>query len=318
VSAVASGGSGASPPGLGTAARRRAPWLRAPAADAIGTRARRRWPWQLVAGVAVLVVLAGLAIAAPLFGSPTHQDLTHGLGPTGLPVGPGPGYPLGADLLGRDELVRLVYGIRVSLIVAIVSNATSIVIGAAVGLFAGYFRGPVEQILMRFTDIGLALPYTLAGLVIAAVMSAGMTRVIVIITVLFWSYPARLVYGEVLRLRTRGFVEAGEAMGARGIAIVRRHLAPHVTSMMIAYSPLNAAYAVAFEATLSYLSAGINPPTASLGNMISDGQAAISYRPLLVVAPGLAIMVLTLAFLLVGEGIKAYNPDLRRLSWLGR
>jgi peptide/nickel transport system permease protein len=278
----------------------------------------RRWPWQLVAGAIVLAVCAGLAIAAPVFGNPNHQDLVHGLGPTGLPVGPSARYPLGADLLGRNELTRLVFGIRVSLTVAIISNATSIVIGAAVGLLAGYFRGPVEQFLMRFTDVGLALPYTLAGLVIAAVMSAGMTRVIVIITVLFWSYPARLVYGEVLRLRTRSFVEAGEAMGSGGLAIVRRHLAPHVTSMMIAYSPLNAASAVAFEATLSYLSAGINPPTASLGNMISDGQAAISYAPTLVVAPGLAIMTLTLAFLLVGEGIKAYNPDLRRLSWLGR
>ena len=278
----------------------------------------RRWPWQLIAGAAVLAACAGLALAAPLFGNPNHQDLVHALGPTGLPVGPSSKYPVGADLLGRNELVRLVYGIRVSLTVALVSNATSIVIGAAVGLLAGYFRGPVEQLLMRFTDIGLALPYTLAGLVIAAVMSAGITRVIVIITVLFWSYPARLVYGEVLRLRGRGFVEAGEAMGAGGLAIVRRHLAPHVTSMMIAYSPLNAASAVAFEATLSYLSAGINPPTASLGNMISDGQTAISYAPLLVIAPGLAIMALTLAFLLVGEGVKAYNPDLRRLSWLGR
>ncbi len=288
------------------------------AAGAGGRRRRHRWPWQLIAGVAVLAACAGLAIAAPLFGNPNHQDLVHGLGPTGLPVGPGGRYPLGADLLGRNELVRLVYGIRVSLTVAIISNATSIVIGAGVGLLAGYFRGPVEQLLMRFTDIGLALPYTLAGLVIAAVMSAGMTRVIVIITVLFWSYPARLVYGEVLRLRKHGFVEAGEAMGASGLTIVRRHLAPHVTSMMFAYSPLNAASAVAFEATLSYLSAGINPPTASLGNMISDGQTAISYAPLLVIAPGLAIMVLTLAFLLVGEGVKAFNPDLRRLSWLGR
>ncbi|HYS32735.1 MAG TPA: ABC transporter permease [Streptosporangiaceae bacterium] len=302
---------------LAPALGREAPGAPAAAAGR-GGRARRRWPWQLVAGAVVLAGCAGLAIAAPLFGSPSHQDLLHALGPTGLPVGPSARYPLGADLLGRSELVRLVYGIRVSLIVAVVSNATSIVIGAAVGLLAGYFRGPVEQFLMRFTDIGLALPYTLAGLVIASVMAAGMTRVIVIITVLFWSYPARLVYGEVLRLRQRGFVEAGEAMGAGGLAIVRRHLAPHVTTMMIAYSPLNAASAVAFEATLSYLSAGINPPTASLGNMISDGQLAISYAPLLVIAPGLAIMALTLAFLLVGEGVKAFNPDLRRLSWLGR
>jgi ABC-type dipeptide/oligopeptide/nickel transport system permease subunit len=301
-----------------TAPGRRAPWTRGPAARSGQRPARRHWPWQLVAGVAVLVIFAGLAFAAPLFGNPAHQDLVHGLGPTGLPVGPSSKYPLGTDLLGRSELVRLVYGIRVSLLVALISNATSIVIGTTVGLLAGYFRGPVEQLLMRFTDIGLALPYTLAGLVIAAVLPAGMTRVIFIITVLFWSYPARLVYGEVLRLRKRGFVEAGEAMGASGLTIVRRHLAPHVTSMMIAYSPLNAASAVAFEATLSYLSAGINPPTASLGNMISDGQAAISYAPILVIAPGLAIMGMTLAFLLVGEGAKAFNPDLRRLSWLGR
>jgi ABC-type dipeptide/oligopeptide/nickel transport system permease subunit len=268
--------------------------------------------------VAVLAVLAVLALAAPLFGSPYHQDLLHGLTRTGLPVGPSAKYPLGTDLLGRNELTRLVYGIRVSLVVAVVSNATSIVVGASVGLLAGFFRGPVEQLLMRFTDVGLALPYTLAGLVLAAVMSAGLTRVIVIITVLFWSYPARLVYGEVLRLRSRGFVESGVAMGAGGLSILRRHLAPHVTSMMIAYSPLNAASAVAFEATLSYLSAGINPPTASLGNMISDGQTAISYAPVLVIAPGVAILLLTLSFLLVGEGVKAYNPDLRRLSWLGQ
>ena len=288
------------------------------AAERAVRRRLRRWPWQLSTGIGVLAALAGLALAAPLFGNPYHVDLLHGLSPTGLPVGPSGRYPLGTDLLGRNELTRLVYGIRISLLVAIVSNVTSIAIGATVGLLAGFFRGPVEQVLMRFTDVGLALPYTLAGLVIAALLSAGLTRVIVIITVLFWSYPARLVYGEVLRLRKRGFVEAGDAMGAGGLTILRRHLAPHVTSMMIAYSPLNAASAVAFEATLSYLSAGINPPTASLGNMISDGQQAISYAPALVIAPGIAILLLTLSFLLVGEGIKAYNPDLRRLSWLGR
>lgn len=278
----------------------------------------RLWPWQLTAGVAVLTAFAALALAAPAFGDPSHQDLLHGLGQMGVPAGPGARYPLGADNLGRNELVRLLYGIRVSLFVAIVSNATSIAIGASVGLLAGYFRGPVEQLLMRLTDVGLALPYTLAGLVIAAVMSAGLTRVIVIITVLFWSYPARLVYGEVLRLRKRGFVEASEAMGASGLTTLRRHLAPHVTSMMMAYSPLNAASAVAFEATLSYLSAGVSLGTASLGNMINDGQVFLGSRPLLVVAPGLAIMGLTLAFLLIGEGVKAYNPDLRRVSWLGR
>jgi len=284
----------------------------------VAGRPAGRRPWQLLAGTAVLAAFAALAVAAPLAGSPLRPDLTRGLTPTGLPVGPSARYPLGTDLLGRDELARLAYGVRVSLTVAIASNIASIAIGAAVGLVAGFFRGPAEQVLMRLTDVGLALPYTLAGLVIAAIMPAGLTRVIVIITALFWSYPARLVYGEVLRLRRRGFVEAGEAMGASGLAVVRRHLLPQVTSLMLAYSPLNAASAVAFEATLSYLNAGINPPAPSLGNMISDGQAAITYRPLLVIAPGLAVMALTLAFLLVGEGMKTRDPDARRLSWLGR
>src|SRR5262249_28279731 len=154
---------------------------------------------------------------------------------------------------------------------------TSITIGAAVGLVAGYFGGPLGAVLMRITDVGLALPYTLAALVIAGLMTAGLTRVIVIITALFWAYPARLVYGEVGRLRRPRLGESGEGRGAGGVTVVRRHLAPHMSPLLLAYSPLNAASAVVFEATLSYLGAGINPPTASLGNMISDGQDAISY-----------------------------------------
>jgi peptide/nickel transport system permease protein len=266
----------------------------------------------------MLVVFAGIAIAAPTFGNPLHQNLLTGLSPSGLPLGLSWAHPLGTDALGRSELARLAYGIRTSMIVAIVSNVTSIAVGAAVGLAAGFFRGPVEAVLMRLTDVGLALPYTLAALVIAGLMTAGLTRVIVIITALFWAYPARLVYGEVLRLRHRGFVEAGEAMGASGMSIARRHLAPHMVPLLVTYSPLNAASAVVFEATLSYLGAGINPPTASLGNMISDGQSALSYAPLLLLVPAVAILLITMSFLLIGEGLKARNPDLKRVSWLGR
>ncbi len=282
------------------------------------TRRAVRWPATLIAGSALLLVFAGIAIGAPAFGNPLHQDLVNGLSPTGLPLGLSWAHPLGTDTLGRSELARLAFGIRTSVIVALVANVTSIAIGAGVGLLAGFFGGVLEAVLMRITDIGLALPYTLAALVIAGLMPAGLTRVIVIITALFWAYPARLVYGEVLRLRHRGFVESGEAMGASGIAVVRRHLAPHMFPLLAAYSPLNAASAVVFEATLSYLGAGINPPTPSLGNMISDGQNAISYAPHLLLVPAVAILLITMSFLLIGEGLKARNPDLARVSWLGR
>jgi len=279
---------------------------------------KTRWPPALIAGTGLLVVFAAIAIAAPAFGNPLHQNLLSGLTPSGLPLGLSWAHPLGTDALGRSELARLAYGIRTSMIVAVVSNVTSIAVGAAVGLAAGFFRGPVEAVLMRITDVGLALPYTLAALVIAGLMTAGLTRVIVIITALFWAYPARLVYGEVLRLRHRGFVESAEAMGASGTSIAARHLAPHMFPLLVTYSPLNAASAVVFEATLSYLGAGINPPTASLGNMISDGQSALSYAPHLLLVPAVAILLITMSFLLLGEGLKARNPDLKRVSWLGR
>jgi ABC-type dipeptide/oligopeptide/nickel transport system permease subunit len=290
----------------------------APSASRVRTRRAARWPATLIAGSTLLLVFVGIAIAAPAFGNPLHQDLINGLTPNGLPLGISWAHPLGTDTLGRSELARLAFGIRTSVIVALVANVTSIAIGAAVGLLAGFFGGPLEAVLMRITDVGLALPYTLAALVIAGLMPAGLTRVIVIITALFWAYPARLIYGEVLRLRHRGFVESGEAMGARGVTVVRRHLAPHMFPLLAAYSPLNAASAVVFEATLSYLGAGINPPTASLGNMISDGQDAISYAPHLLLVPAVAILLLTMSFLLIGEGLKARNPDLARVSWLGR
>ncbi len=297
-----------------------APGAAGPGAAGAGrARVRRtaRWPGTLIAGSTLLLIFVVIAVAAPAFGNPLHQDLLNGLTRTGLPLGISRAHPLGTDTLGRSELARLAYGIRTSIIVALAANATSIAVGAAVGLLAGFFGGPLETVLMRITDVGLALPYTLAALVIAGLMPAGLVRVIVIITALFWAYPARLVYGEVLRLRHRGFVESGEAMGASGINVVRRHLAPHMMPLLAAYSPLNAASAVVFEATLSYLGAGINPPTASLGNMISDGQTAISYAPHLLLVPAAAILLITLSFLLIGEGLKARNPDLVRVSWLG-
>jgi ABC-type dipeptide/oligopeptide/nickel transport system permease subunit len=273
-------------------------------------------PLVLRVGAALMFAMVVFVLAAPLFGSATRQDFTHGLTADGFPVGLSSRYPLGTDELGRNMLARVAYGGRVSLLVALVANLTSLSLGALVGVLAGFYRGAAETILMRLTDVALAVPYVLAAFVLAAVLPPGIERVIVIITVLFWAYPARLVYGEVVRLRRRGFIEAAEAAGSRGTATMRKHVLPHILPLILTYAPLNAAAAIMFEATLSYLGAGINPPTPSWGNMISEGQSALSYAPRLFLEPAILLAVAIMAFLLIGEGLKAGNRAVTRSSWL--
>jgi ABC-type dipeptide/oligopeptide/nickel transport system permease subunit len=156
----------------------------------------------------------------------------------------------------------------------------------------------------------------LAALVLATVLSSGIVRVIVIVTALYWAYTARLVYGEVLRLRRRGFVEASEAAGASGARTIRRHVLPHVMPLILTYAPLNAASAVLFEATLSYLGAGVDPPSPSWGNMIDEGQDALSFAPHLLIEPAAMLFLTALALLLIAQGLKERNPETRRASWL--
>lgn len=276
-----------------------------------------RYPPSLVVGLVLLIGLVALALAAPLFGDPLRQDISEGLGPTGQPLPPGGKYLLGTDSLGRDLVPRLAYGARVSITVAVLANVASLVIGVGIGLVAGFYRGIAESILMRGVDIALALPYVLFALALAAILPSGMTRVVVIIAALFWAYPARLFYGEVLRLRGRGFVDASVASGASGLTVVGRHVLPHLGPLILTYTPLNAASAVLAEATLSFLGAGINPPVPSWGNMISEGEGAISYAPHLLLLPGSLIFITALAFVLIGEGLKVRNPGVTRVSWLG-
>jgi peptide/nickel transport system permease protein len=282
-----------------------------------GSARRRRLPASLILGLVLLGGIAALAVAAPLFGSQTYQDFQRGLTDAGLPVSIGsPGFPLGSDTLGRDLLPRLAYGGRISLTVAVVSTVTSVGLGLIVGVVAGYYRRGTESVLLRLADIALALPFTLAALAIAALIPAGMTRVILIITLLFWAYPARLFYGEVLALRTRTFIAAAEASGVPRPLIVWRHIRPHITPLVWTYAPLNAAAAVGFEATLSFLGAGVNPPGASWGNMISEGEDAIFYAPHLLIEPAVMILLATMSFLLIGAGLKGSSATREEVSWL--
>jgi ABC-type dipeptide/oligopeptide/nickel transport system permease subunit len=256
------------------------------------------------------------ALCAPLFGD-AYATPIDGLTPDGLPLGVGaPGHLLGTDEIGRDMLARAAYGGRTSLAITFIANLTSVMLGAIVGVIAGFYRGAAEQGLMRLTDVFLAIPTAIMGLALASIFGTGVTGLVIVVTVLYWAWTARLVFGETLALRRRAFVEAAVASGVSGPTIVRRHILPHLSAMLLAVGALNAASVVAVGAGLSYLGAGIQPPAPEWGNMLQSGQDAIDYAPHLLLVPLLCIVLTILSFVLIAEAVARRNKINWRGSWL--
>jgi peptide/nickel transport system permease protein len=273
-------------------------------------------PPTLIAGLGLLGLLVLFALIAPVFGSPYRID-PNGLSAVGLPLGLGSsGHLLGTDAIGRDMLARLAYGARTSLEITFIANVTSIGLGALVGVVAGFHRGVVEQVLMRITEIFLSVPTVISGLALASVVGQGVLGIVVVVTALYWAWTARIVYGEVLRLRRRPFVEAAIAHGVPSASIIRRHLLPHLSSLLLVLAALNGAAVVAIGAGLSYLGAGIQPPTPEWGNMLESGQQALQFAPHEVLAPLVCIVLTVLAFVLIGDGISRRGAVSLRKSWL--
>jgi peptide/nickel transport system permease protein len=279
-------------------------------------RSRTRRSRVLTLGCALLGALIVLALCAPLFGSPfvMHRD---GLTDLGVPLSPfTPHHLLGTDDLGRDMLSRAIHGLRATLIIAITANLTSMLLGTVVGLAAGFLGPFVEQPLMRLVDVFLSVPVVLSGLALASVVGKGAVGVIVVVTALYWAWAARLVYGEALRLRHRGFVEAAIVHSVGKFTILRRHILPHLSTVIINVAALNGAAVVVIGSGLSYLGAGIQPPTPELGNLLQEGAGAIDYAPHMLLVP-LALTVATvLSFVLIAEGISRRNPLTEGHSWL--
>jgi peptide/nickel transport system permease protein len=264
------------------------------------------------------VALIAFAVFAPEFGSPYHI-YANGLNARGLPLGIGaPGHILGTDGIGRDMLARLAAGARVTLEMTFIANFTSLALGVLVGLVAGFYRGTAEQVLMRITDVFLSVPTVVSGLAIASVVGVGLTGIVIVVTALFWAWTARVIYGEVLRLRTRVFVDAAVAAGVRRSTILRRHVLPHLYSLILVISALNAASVVSIGAGLSYLGAGIQPPQPDWGNMLESGENFLQFAPHLVVEPMIFIILTVLAFVLIGEGLTSREPARSRKSWLDK
>lgn len=260
--------------------------------------------------------MVALALAAPLFGDPLATPID-GLTPEGLPLGVfSEGHLLGTDLLGRDLLARTAYGARASLEIALLANIASVGLGVVVGVIAGFYRGWVEHVLMRVTDIFLSIPTAISGLALASILGTGLLGIVLVVTALYWAWTARLVFGETLALRRRAFVDAAVAHGVPGRTIVRRHVLPHLSGLLLTIGALNGASVVAIGAGLSYLGAGIQPPTPEWGNMLAEGQSALDFAPHLLFVPLTFVCLTVFSFVLIGEGIARRGGVSLRRSWL--
>ena len=260
-------------------------------------------------GVVVLVLVAALA---PWLAShdPLHQ-YKDGLSDFGAPLAPSARFPLGTDPLGRDQLSRLIYGARISLIVGVLANGLTMLVGIALGTAAGLFGGWVDAVLMRLTDMMMAFPALLLAVALIVVLKPGLFVVIVVIGVVFWTYLSRIVRGETLSIREFDYVLAARSIGASQSRILMRHVLPNISSVIIVYATLGIATAILFEASLDYLGVGVQPPTPTWGYMIAEGQRYYRVAPWLVIFPGLSIMLTVLSFNLLGDGLRdALDPRL--------
>jgi peptide/nickel transport system permease protein len=268
-------------------------------------------------GVIVLVILA--AIFAPVVAALLHhgeyQPFTNsGTNSFGQPVGPGVhGFPIGTDFLGRDLLVRVMYGARISLEVGIFTTAAAAILGTSIGLVAGYFGGWVDNILARFIDAALAFPLIVLSLALAAVFHPNLTIVLGVITFFSWAGISRVVRGQTLSLKEKEYIEAARSLGAGPWRIMFIDILPNVLGPVLVLSTLFIPTAVSFEATLSYLGIGVPPPAPSWGNILSEAQQHIDSW-WYVVFPAAALLITTLAFNLLGDGIRdAMDPRTERL-----
>lgn len=256
-------------------------------------------------GLLVIAAVVALAVLAPQV-APYDPDaqMFEGLTLEGAPLPPNEQFPLGTDLLGRDLLSRLLYGARTSLVIGVVANGIAVTLGTLIGIVAGFFGGWTATVLMRFTDLMMAFPALLLAIVLAALFTPSLWIVAMVIAMVNWVQVARVVYTETRSLAERDFVEAEWGIGAGRARILFRHVLPHLVSTVIVWGTLGIATTVLLEATLSYLGIGVQPPTPSWGNIIFENQTYFTTAPWLVFFPGVAIILLALAFNLVGDALR--------------
>jgi peptide/nickel transport system permease protein len=264
-------------------------------------------------GLVTAVAFVLVALAAPLISPYSPQEqFFDGLTLEGSPLPPNERFWLGTDLLGRDLLSRMVYGARTSLVVGLFANGIALLAGTLIGLTAGFLRGPVGSILMRSTDLMMAFPALILAIVIAALAGPNLKNVILVIALVNTGPVARVVFAETSSLAEREFIAAERAIGAGTARILFRHILPHLLPIIIVWGTLGISTTVLFEAILSYLGVGVQPPDPSWGNIVYDGQSYFQSAPWLVFFPGFAVALLALSVNLVGDALRdLLDPTLR-------
>jgi ABC-type dipeptide/oligopeptide/nickel transport system permease subunit len=301
-------------------------------------RIEGRAPWRLalqrlrrdraaMLSLAVIILIVLVAIFAPVIAAITGHGVDQqfrgpqppvGLSPTGQPVGPSGTFLLGTDDQGRDILVRIAYGARISLFVGVVATAITVTLGTVVGLAAGYFGTFTDTILSRLMDWLLAVPFLLLAISLASVvlvhpigpLGPGLPIVIFVLGVLTWASVGRIVRGQVLSIREKEYVEAARALGAGPWRIMFVDILPNLLAPLIVYTTLLIPLTIVGEAALSFLGVGVLPPTADWGQMISAASSVYLYGPWwYLLFPSLALLITSLAFNIFGDGVRdAFDP----------
>ena len=287
--------------------------------EAAPPRFGRRWDIFLqlnfVLPVIVLLLLVVSAIFAPQLApyDPLKTSLTERLQPPAFAGGPAAHF-LGTDKLGRDVLSRIIFGSRISLSVSLLVILITASIGTTLGILGGYLGGVVDSVLMRITDISLAFPFILIGFLLAVTMGPSITTVVLAISLLGWAPYARLIRSEVLKLRNADFVLQARIVGCSPVRIMVTHIFPNVVNPLLILATLSVGLIILVESALSYLGAGIPPPTATWGSMVSDGRGLIDTAWWISFFPGLAIGLVVLAGNYLGDWLRdRLDPRLRQI-----
>jgi peptide/nickel transport system permease protein len=289
-----------------------------------------RSPWQLawarlrhdrvaIGSIIVIVLITLVAIFAPLIAalighSPSAQYPYLALNGYGLPIGPNRSFLFGADDLGRDVLVRVAYGARISLVAGVVASGLAVIFGGFVGMVAGYFGTVVDTTLSRFMDVILSFPLLLFAIALVSIVGPSLGVTILVIAFFSWAVVGRIIRGQTLSLREKEFVEAARSLGASDLRIMFVDILPNLVAPLLVYTTLLIPGAIVFEASLSFLGLGVVPPTPSWGNMLSDAEPYYKVAWWFIIYPGAALLLTTLAFNLLGDSVRdALDPRYARL-----